>query len=418
MRHTRFRGGYSRRDVLHCGLYGIGVTSGVPPIPGRASQALATGAVEEERERHSHRILVVVELTGGNDGLNTIVPYRDDVYYRARPNLAIPKNQVIAVTDEAGFHPSLAGFERLYKSGQMAVVEGCGYPNPILSHFASMRFWHTGVRDSVEALGWVGRFADASTPPGTPNPVIHFGGSQSLAVRGEVHTPLVFDNSEQRRWESTDEDSTASRGSGRNRDTPNPALRWARATTADAMEIGAQVRDACTSYRTPVDYGRRSGFASDLRRVAALIAADLPLRVYYVSYRGNRFDTHVHQADLHSRLLLQTADAVNSFAQDVERLGRGDDVAVLMFTEFGRRLNENGSQGTDHGTAGPMFIVGKGVQGGFYGRAPSLTDLDHGHLKMTTDFRCVYATMISEWMGCQKTASILKGEFAPLGVYS
>lgn len=418
MRHERFTGGYNRRDVLRNGLYGIGVTTGLPPILGRASQALATEALDGGRETHSNRILVVVELSGGNDGLNTVVPYRNDAYYRARPSLAIPKKKAIAITGEAGFHPSLVGFERLYKDGRMAVVEGCGYPNPVLSHFASMSFWHTGVRDGGETLGWVGRFADANTPAETPNAIINIGSSQSLAVRGDVHSPLVFDNPEQLRREGSDAEMTLLGGFGRERETANPTLRFLRATAANAVDSGALVRDACASYRTPVDYGISGGLASDLRKVAALIAAGLPTRVYYVASRGNSFDTHVHQADLHSRLLMYTADAVNGFAQDLERLGRSDDVAVLMFTEFGRRVEENGSQGTDHGTAGPMFIVGKGVQGGFYGGPPSLTDPDHDNLKMTTDFRRVYATMIDEWMGCRDSASILKGEFAPLGVYS
>ncbi len=418
MRHDRLTCGYNRRDVLRNGLYGIGVTSGLPLLLGRASQALATEALDGERETHPNRILVVIELSGGNDGLNTVVPYRDDAYYRVRPSLAISKNKAIAITAEAGFHPSLVGFERLYKDGRMAVVEGCGYPNPILSHFASMGFWHTGVRDGGDTLGWVGRFADAHTPAEIPNTIINIGSSQSLAVRSEVHSPLVFDNPAQLRREGTEAEKTVLQDFGRERESASPALQFLRSTAANAVGSGALVRDACASYSTPVDYGIGGGLASDLRKVAALIAANLPTRVYYVAYRGNSFDTHVHQADLHSRLLMYTADAVHGFAQDLKRLGRSDDVAVLMFTEFGRRVEENGSQGTDHGTAGPMFIIGKGVQGGFYGGNPSLTDLDHGNLKMTTDFRRVYATMIDEWMGCRDTASILKGEFAPLEIYS
>ena len=418
MKHDRLGRGCSRRELLRQGLYGIGVGAGLPLILGRASEALVAEAPAGDREKHAERILVVVELSGGNDGLNTVVPYRNDEYYRVRPTLGIPKSEAIAITDEAGFHPSLVGFERLYKDGLMAVVEGCGYPNPSLSHFSSMGFWHTGVPNAGEALGWVGRFADTHTPKGTPNAIINIGSSQSLAVRGEVHSPLVFDNPSQLRREGSEEEKAALKGFSRERETANPALDFLRSTAKNAAYSGALVRNAWAFYHTPVDYGIGAGLATDLRKVAALIAADLPTRIYYVSYRGNAFDTHVHQADLHSRLLMYTADAVHGFMQDLQRIGRGNDVAVMMFTEFGRRVEENAGRGTDHGTAGPMFVVGKDVQGGFHGNTPSLADLDDGNLKMTTDFRRVYATMIAEWMGYPDTESILKGEFSPLGLFS
>lgn len=401
----------TRRNFLRDGLYGIGVTAGLPLLLGRASEALA------DDERQSERILVVVELSGGNDGLNTVVPYNNDEYYRVRPNLGIPKSKAIAISDEAGFHPSLVGFERLYKDGLMAVVEGCGYPNPSLSHFSSMGYWHTGAPNTGESLGWVGRFADAYDPERKPNEIINIGSSQSLAVRSRAHSPLVFDDPRQLRREGSEAEKAALVRYSSERDSANPALAFLRSTAKNAAEGGALVRDAWASYTTPIDYGLGVGVATDLRKVAALIAADLPTRIYYVSYRGNAFDTHVLQADLHDRLLMYTADAVNGFIKDLERIGRRQDVAVMMFTEFGRRVEENASQGTDHGTAGPMFVVGEGVKGGFYGQPPSLTDLDDGNLKMTTDFRRVYATMIAEWMGHPDTASILKGQFAPLGIF-
>jgi uncharacterized protein (DUF1501 family) len=167
-----------------------------------------------------------------------------------------------------------------------------------------------------------------------------------------------------------------------------------------------------------VDYGIGGGLGGNLQRVAALIAAGMRTRLYYVTYAGNSFDTHVQQADLHSRLLMYTADAVRGFMEDMKRIGRADDVAVMMFTEFGRRVEENGSLGTDHGTATPMFLVGQGVKGGMYGRHPSLTDLDDGNMKMTTDFRRVYATVIKEWLGYDDTGAVLKGNFDSLGVFA
>ena len=202
------------------------------------------------------------------------------------------------------------------------------------------------------------------------------------------------------------------------RETGNDSRNFLRNVAANAEESSAFVRDAIRAYRTPVDYGVTAGLAGDLRKVAALIDAGMPTRVYYVSFQGNSFDTHVHQADLHTRLLMYTADAVRGFMRDLERIGRADDVAMMMFTEFGRRVEENASGGTDHGTATPMFVVGSGVRGGLYGDHPSLTDLDDGNLKMTTDFRRVYATMIEDWMHYADTASLLKGDYDPVKVFA
>ncbi len=411
--------GCSRRDFLVRGLNGIGVTAALPLFLGRASMAMAAQGLAGKEDAHPQRILVVVELSGGNDGLNTIVPFRDDTYYRVRPTLGIPRRELLEITDEAGLHPSLVGFERLYKDGSLAIVEGCGYPNPSFSHFSSMGFWHTGVPNGGEKLGWVGRFADAASPKDARNPIINIGNSQSLAVRSRNHSPLVFNDPGQLHREGTAEEKAVLERFAVAQETPNPTLDFLRSTAKNALESSAIVQDAWARYRTPVDYGiGGGGLALDLRKVAALIAADLPTRIYYVGFQGNSFDTHVHQADLHTRLLMYAADAVRGFMEDVERLGRSDDVAMMMFTEFGRRVEENASQGTDHGTAGPMFVVGKGVQGGFYGKTPSLVDLDDGNLKMTTDFRRVYATMIQEWMGFDDTASVLKGDFKGLSIFS
>ena len=409
----------SRREFLARGLYGIGVGAGLPLILNRTSAALAAQALEGTSvEKHPERILVVIELSGGNDGLNTVVPFGDAAYYRARPNLGIPDAQVIKFADGFGFHPSMVGFERLYKDGLMAVVHGCGYDHPSLSHFSSMGFWHTGVPNGGESLGWLGRLADARYDLATRNQIVNLGSSQSLAVRSRVHSPLVFDDPARFRREGTDAEKRALVELSRARATKNATLEFLASTAQNATESSDFVRQAAAAYRTPVDYGIGGGLGVNLQRVAALIASGMPTRLYYVTYAGNSFDTHVQQADLHSRLLMYTADAVRGFMEDVKRLGRADEVAVMMFTEFGRRVEENGSLGTDHGTATPMFIFGKGIKGGLHGQHPSLTDLDDGNLKMTTDFRRVYATAIQEWLGYQDTQAVLKGTFEPLGVFA
>jgi len=297
-------------------------------------------------------------------------------------------------------------------------VHGCGYDHPSLSHFSSMGFWHTGVPNGGETLGWLGRLADHSYDQHTRNMIVNVGNAQSLAVRAAHHSPLVFDDPSRFRREGADDEKKALASLSQPRSTGNATLEFLAATAQNATESSDFVRQASGSYRTPVDYGVGGGLGANLQRVASLIAAGMPTRIYYVTYAGNSFDTHVQQADLHSRLLMYTADAVRGFMEDMKRLGRGDDVAMMIFTEFGRRVEENGSLGTDHGTATPMFIVGKGVRGGFYGQPASLTDLDDGNMKMTTDFRRVYATMIDEWLGYKDANEVLKADFKSLGVFA
>ena len=410
--------GCSRRDFLRKGLYGIGLTAGLPVLLDRTSAALTAQALEgTSAESRPERILVVVELSGGNDGLNTVVPFGDDEYYRVRPNLGVRPADVIPIADGYGLHTSMTGFERLYKEGMLGVVHGCGYDNPSLSHFSSMGFWHTGVPNGGEPLGWLGRLADGVYDHDAQgNMIVNIGTRQSLAVQARHHQPLVFNNPRSFRRVGTETEQQAIE---RLRPTAadNPALEFLASTAANAVESSQFVREASAAYRTPVDYGI-GGLSPQLRQVAALIHADMPTRLYYVAYQGNSFDTHVHQADPHSRLLAYTADAIRGFMDDLKRIGRAGDVAMMVFTEFGRRVEENASLGTDHGTATPMFVIGPGVAGGLHGRHPSLTDLDDGNLKMTTDFRRVYASMIEGWLGFDDSASILKGSFEPMRLFA
>ena len=398
-------------------MYGLGLGAGLPIFLNRTSAALTAQALQGTSfEKHPERILVVLELSGGNDGLNTVVPYGDAEYYRVRPKLGIPEANVIKIADGFGFNPSMVGFERLYKEGLLAVVHGCGYDHPSLSHFSSMGYWHSGVPNGGDSRGWLGRLADEGYKSPTRNLIVNLGNSQSMAVRANRHAPLVFDDPARFRREGTDVQKHALMDLSHARTTTNSTLDFLASMAQNATESADFVRQASAAYRTPVDYGV-GGFGGNLQRIAAMIAAGMPARIYYTSYQGNSFDTHVQQADLHARLLMYTADSVRAFMEDMKRIGRADDVAVMMFTEFGRRVEENGSLGTDHGTATPMFIVGKGVKGGLYSPHPSLTDLDDGNLKMTTDFRRVYATMIKEWLGYEDTQLVLKGKFDPLGVF-
>jgi hypothetical protein len=279
-----------------------------------------------------------------------------------------------------------------------------------------MAYWHTGAPNSGEEYGWVGRVADAIDRQATPNFLVNIDEVQSLAVRAREHVPVVFDDPEKfgrkglyqerqllDRTPDLDPKSSASR-------------RYLLEVAKSAREASQLVRDAWSGYKTPVDYGI---VPVQLPKVASLIAAGMPTRLYYTSYRHNAFDTHVQQADLHQRLLTYVSDAVAGFMMDMERIGRADDVTVLVFSEFGRRVPENTSLGTDHGTANHMYLIGKPVKGGHYGRPPSLTELDEGdNLVFTTDFRCVYATVIDRWLGCRDADQLLSGKFETFPVFA
>lgn len=397
------------------GLVGAGFGSMVLEGAGGISTSPVWSKVAQPGQ--SDKILVIVELSGGNDGLNTVIPYHDDAYYRARPKLGIRPEKLIRLDDRFGFQRTMTGFERLWKDGQMAIVHGVGYDQPSFSHFSSMAFWQTGAPNSGEAYGWLGRLADAIDPLGhNANLLINIDDHQSLAVKAAGHVPLVFDDPDKFTRRAFHEEGAAMQAvDQRGNAGGNASLDFLFDIASSASRSERLVREAWNAYETPVDYGLVSW---GLERVAALIAADFPTQVYYVPYRNNAFDTHVYQGDLHARLWSYTSDHIAAFLRDMDRLGRGDDVVVMVFSEFGRRVAENTSLGTDHGTAGPAFILGKSVAGGHYGGIPSLTDLDEGNLKHTTDFRRIYSTLIQGWMGHEGAAAVLKADFSPLPVFN
>jgi uncharacterized protein (DUF1501 family) len=412
MKRNRFSFSKSnRRELLRAGMFGVGVSAAALPLPlfAQASAALAA------RGNSEGKILVVLELSGGNDGLNTLVPYGDDAYYRRRPNIGIARKQLRVIDNHFGFGQGMAGFERLYKEGKLAIVHGCGYQNPSFSHFTSMAYWHTAAPNSGEQYGWVGRLADMMAPTAPPNFLVNIAARQSLAVRSRLHVPVVFDDPAKFTQEKFFDEREVLESIPENRQVANPSRRFLIDTARSAKDASRLVREAWAKYHSPVDYGITG---LDLPKVAALIDAGMPTRLYYTSYRNNAFDTHVFQNDTHQRLLTYASDAVSAFLTDLERIGRADDVVVMIFSEFGRRVPENVNLGTDHGTANLMFVAGKQVKGGQYGEIPSLTKLDEGdNLIYTTDFRRVYATMISGWLGLPDTRQMLNGEFDPLDMF-
>ena len=377
-------------------------------------------AADTSTEDH---ILVVLELSGGNDGLNTFVPYGDDAYYRHRPTLGIRPDKLLKIDDHFGFNAGAQGLHRLWESGDLAVVHGCGYEAPSYSHFTSMGYWHTAAPHSGEAYGWVGRLADELAPTAPPNYLVNVGSSQSLAVNARRHVPVVFDDPATfardalahgrpllNSWFNT---TTTQR-----RQTPgvNPSRAFLREVAKSAQSSSAAIRQAWEAYSSPIDYGIAP---LDLPKVAACIAHEMPTRLYYVAFRNNAFDTHVQQGPLHQRLLSYAADAIHGFVRDMQRLGKGKKVSVLVFSEFGRRVGENANAGTDHGSANLMFVAGEPVRGGHFGQPPDLLDLNaEDNLKHTTDFRRVYASVMDQWLRSGVSQPVLGHAYEPLALFA
>jgi uncharacterized protein (DUF1501 family) len=402
--------GVSRRDLLKLGAggLGLGLAGGigrVPPVLAQAARQVAAAP--------SGKILVVFEWFGGNDGLNTIVPYSDPLYHRHRPTIGLEQADVLPIDAQFGWHKSLAGLKGLYDDGKVAIVHGVGYEQPSFSHFTSISFWHTAAPNSGHEYGWVGRTASALDRSGArDNLIVNVATSQSLAVRSENHVPLVFVDPAAFKRDVFAQEKALLEPLGAHDAPVGDAHRYVLEVTRSAAQASEVVRAAWSRYRAKANPDLR---LLDLDKVAALIEAGFPTQLYYVPLRNSLFDTHVNQAAPHDRQLQYCSDAIEGFCRELERIGRAEDVVIYVHSEFGRRVPENTSLGTDHGTAQVNFLIGNAVKGGQYGRPPSLDELVLGdNLATTTDFRRVYATLI-EWLGAD-AAAVLGQPFETLGM--
>lgn len=359
-------------------------------------------------------ILVVVQLAGGNDGLNTVLPFTDDRYYRLRPTLAIPASAALRLGDHTAFHPAAAPLHRLFHDGRLAIVQNVGYPNPNRSHFRSAEIWET-ASDSREVLatGWLGRYFDhacAGAPARGENVGIHFtAGLPPSFISAEEHPTFGFIANPRRgsvRATALLESLVAADHA------PAPAAEFLEHTLLDALASEKQLGQVLAGYKSAAEYPS-TDFATSLRHIAALIASNQPTRVYFTSLSG--FDTHNRQADTHTRLLTTLAEGLAAFQRDLEAHRLADQVLTMTFSEFGRRPHENESRGTDHGTAAPLFVMGSRVRGGLHGHAPSLDLPPNADLTFSTDFRSVYATVLERWLACP--SSDVLGEKFPLSPF-
>jgi uncharacterized protein (DUF1501 family) len=415
----------TRRDFLRTTLLGGALSWTVPSFVAQTFSALhaqADGALTQVTTGKDGPILVLIQLAGGNDGLNAVVPYTNDYYYKARPTIAIPGNQVLTLNDTLGLNPAMTGFKSLFDAGHLSVVNGVGYPNPNRSHFRATEIWQTASdEDKYLTDGWLGRYFDNACQGCDPTVAINIGPRLPQAFSSHTPTGVSLENPDSYRFigSGKNDDETLAYRSMYNSDDSTPAsnsggsvsmvsgtvtlqngqsaLDFLERTSMDAQVSSDKIRDIAAKTQSGKEYPR-SGLANNLKLVARLIAGGLPTRVFYVSQGG--YDTHTGQRGGQDARLRELGDAVKAFTDDLTALGEFDRVMIMTFSEFGRRVNENGSQGTDHGAAAPMFLVGSKLKAGMLGAEPSLApaDLQDGDIKYNTDFRSVYASILQEWL--------------------
>jgi uncharacterized protein (DUF1501 family) len=412
-----------RRDFLKSSLaastlVAMGATT-VPAFLGRsarAAQAAAPGGGD--------RVLVVVQLLGGNDGLNTVVPFGLDGYAHNRRALRLPAASLHKLTGEVGLHPALGAMGKLLDDGRLAIVQGVGYPNPDRSHFRSMEIWESGrLEPGALETGWLGRaLEEFPSRAGGDSPALHIGTrSLPLALRSRRTEVPSLASLEQYRLqlggsesERRDERTALDQMARLERGQDDPLLGFIRRTTLTAYDSSRRLEQVANASATDAKYPDH-GLARRLAQIAQIIKAGFGTRIFYTSLDG--FDTHANQLGTHAALLTELADSIAAFHADLAKAGQADRVALLTFSEFGRRVRENASQGTDHGAAAPLFVVGPVRQAGLVGAHPNLEALDDGDLKFHTDFRRVYAALLESWLGCP-SAPVIGAGFPPLELFA
>jgi len=379
----------------------VSLSAMVPQFVARTANAAAPGA---------ENILVVVELSGGNDGLNTVVPHADDLYHKARPTLAIPKSRTLPLNETIGLHPGLVSLHEMWKEGHLAVVQGVGYPNPDRSHFEAMDIWHSADPKRATPTGWLGRAASEGDNGSGGVPIVQIGGNKlPLAVVGAPGSGAVSigqKNSFKLDLGAGGEAQLAKRRkflddlAKPGKDSTDDLLGFVQRRQVQTLTAVEQLRDLLEGPNAVRAFG--TGLQQKLQLVAGLIERGFGTRIFYVNLDG--FDTHSNQGPDHQKLMAELGDSIRSFFETLNRSKNEKRVRVLTFSEFGRRTQENNSRGTDHGAASCLFVAGPSVKSAIVGEHPSLSDLDAGDLKHGLDFRRVYATLLDGWLGCDSRA--------------
>jgi uncharacterized protein (DUF1501 family) len=365
----------------------------------------------------SDRVLVLLNLQGGNDGLNTVVPFANQRYYQLRPSLAVAPGSVLRIDDAVGFNPAMRSLKALYDKGEVAVVQGVGYPNPDLSHFRSTEIWQTAAPEKYLHSGWLGRYLDEANLP--PNNLFN-GVALSQLVPEALAAPNVdvpaIANLGQYGLAINRSDGARNAFSSQLRDRSlpfqSPYLARVMEIEDHAQRGSQELPKLIAGYKTEATYPA-TALGRSLALAAQIVGSNLGTRVIYVQHGS--FDTHVGQRATHDRLLAEFSDAMAAFYSDLASHGNDKRVLTMTFSEFGRRAAENGSAGTDHGEASPLFLIGGGVKGGLYGQNPTIANEEYGNVHFTTDFRSVYATVLERWLN-RPSQSILAGSFATIPV--
>lgn len=411
----------TRRDFVKSGLAVVSVGAFMPTIFSRAIAAASRDKSPSSSGSAPSKTLIIIQLAGGNDGLNTVIPYADSRYHQLRPRLGIPADQVVPLNDRLGLHPSLKGLKGLWDAGNLAVVENVGYDHPSLSHFQAMDIWQTADPTNARHEGWLSTLVGGSVDSqGHPFRGLGVGPALPPALCcPAVPPPSVSSVGDYRlqpdpRFPS----GRAAREDALNRlyasyRAPAPYAALLESTSSTAEQSSAQLQAAAVGHQpAPGVTYPTGGLGEGLKLLASLIVQGQGLRVGYVVLGG--FDTHATQVKHHADLLKSLADGISAFQADLAARGKADDVVIMTWSEFGRRAAENASLGTDHGTAAPLFVVGSGVKGGMYGDTPDLGNLDNGNLRFQTDFRSVYATVLDGWLQADSSA-ILGQRFSSVG---
>lgn len=355
-------------------------------------------AFERKSLLSENKNLVIIQLSGGNDGLNTVIPYRNDLYYKARPVLGIRRENALGMTDELGLHPALKGLKSLYDDGSLAVLNSVGYPNPDRSHFRSMDIWQTASdADKVITTGWIGRYLDAQCSGcGKPTQAIEVDDTLSLALKGERARGLAVPDPQRLYASAHDSYFRMLQKAHPAEEDAHGNVDYLYKTLAETMSSADYIYKESKIYKSAATYPN-SEFGKGMKTIAELIISGCETRVYYISLGS--FDTHVNQQPQQQRLFTELGNALQVFVDDLKKNNRFDDVMVMTFSEFGRRVGQNASGGTDHGTANCMFLAsGSLKKKGVINETPDLTDLDQGDLKYQVDFRDVYATLLHKWL--------------------
>jgi uncharacterized protein (DUF1501 family) len=398
---------FTRRDFLTHGAALVSLGASVPLV---FQKALAVA--QADNSNLPERTLVVVQLAGGNDGLNTVVPYNDGNYHQLRPTIGFDASKVLPLNDQLGLHAAMAALKSMWDAGQVAIVNGVGYPNPNYSHFRAMEIWQNADPVGPAGEGWVGKYLDTMTAE--HNSLIGLNIGAQLAPEFISNQPPVPALARVQDYGVKAGADGAQMTTQRNTSLlqlyemyPGEAKYGAllQGTVTDAFDSSQKLTQIVGNYKPAVTYPQ-TPIANGLQMVAAALAANIGMRVAHVQLAG--FDTHSREAADHARLLGQLSDAISAFYQDLAAHNRAQNTVTMTWSEFGRRAGQNASEGTDHGSAAPMFIVGGAVKGGFYGDMPSLSSLDAGNLVFTTDFRSVYATLLDKWL--QADADSLLGQ--------